>query len=51
MRIKKITIQDYGPIKNLTITPEIFETVIAGFTGIKMLPLLDIGEKPPGNIT
>ncbi len=27
MRIKKITIQDYGPIKNLTITPEIFELI------------------------
>ncbi|MGB3480238.1 MAG: AAA family ATPase [bacterium] len=27
MRIKKITIQDYGPIKNLTITPENFEFI------------------------
>lgn len=27
MRIKKITIQDYGPIKNLTITPENFELI------------------------
>ena len=27
MKIKKITIQDYGPIKNLTITPENFELI------------------------
>lgn len=27
MRIKKIVIQDYGPIKNLTITPENFEFI------------------------